>query len=268
MRKGQNPMLKYRGRPLTARRIHGAIRDRVEDVIHPLNSFVGVFDTFDEARRAAPSFRRVGYEHAVSANWYLKKLQGVTLEDYPVLFWLRAALEESRSLYEIGGHVGVAYYGYQSVLAYPPDLDWTICDVPDVVEAGRKLAAERGRTNLEFVSGPNEVEGADIVLTVGALQYVDAPTLADTLHSFSKKPLHLLVSNTPTWDGSSFVTLQNLGTVFAPYRIFNRAEFLSSLEELGYELVDSWHKMREVRIPRHPDKFTDRYSGFYLRRSR
>jgi len=67
------------------------------------------------------------------------------------------------------------------------------------------------------------------------------------------------------YDGPSFVTLQNIGTVYCPYRVFSRREFVSSLEALDYELVDSWQKPRAFRVPGHPDKSFGAFSGFYFR---
>lgn len=246
-------------------RIVRSLERRVRDRLHPIDAFRGVYESFADAGRAAPSLKPLGYDSAGSATWYRSKHTKVLLEDYPVLFWLRSAFEDARSVFEIGGHVGVAYYGFEQIVSYPRDLVWTICDVPAVAAAGEALALERGRTNLKFVTSQAQVSGADVVLACGALQYVDSPSLADTIASFRIRPQHVLVNTTPVYDGVSFVTLQNIGTAYCPYRVFNRAEFVRSLEALGYSLVDTWQKARTFRIPRHPDRVFDHYSGFYFR---
>ena len=69
------------------------------------------------------------------------------------------------------------------MLSYPEEPIWTICDVPSIVAAGEALARERGRANLRFVTNPAQSEGADIVPAAGALQYVDCPSLAQTIAS-------------------------------------------------------------------------------------
>lgn len=258
-------MAKPAAQPLTPSRLLRSLRRRWDDFRQPLNHFRGVYDSFAEAQRAAPRVKALGYDAFDSSRWYLNKHQEVRQEDYPALFWLRTAFEDSHSLFEIGGHVGVAYYGFAQVLSYPPDLTWTICDVPTVVAAGEALARERGRTNLRFVTSARQVEGADIVLAAGALQYVDTPSLAEALTGFSRRPRHVLINTTPVYEGPSFITLQNIGPAYCPYRAFNRQEFVGSLRDLGYSLVASWQKERLFRVPGHPDKSFDHYSGFYLR---
>lgn len=243
-----------------------AIRDRLAHRGKPLNSCQGVYASFAEAMRAAPPYRPVGYDAADSAQWYLNKLDSLLLEDYPVVYWLRSAFEAgSRSVFEIGGHIGEAYYGFQRVLTYPEDVSWTICDVPTIAEAGRKLAAERGRTNLQFVTDPRHPDGADILVAAGALQYFEPPTLVDTLAAYRVRPRHILVNVTPVYDGPSFVTLQYIGSAYCAYRIFNRQEFVQSLEAIGYRLVDAWRKDRAFRVEGRPDKSFEHYSGFYFR---
>lgn len=193
-------------------------------------------------------------------------MESFLLDDYPVVFWLRDALLDSRTLFEVGGHIGEAYYSFSRVLEYPPNLEWTICDVPSVTAAGEALAKERGRTNLKFVTAPPQSDGAEIFLACGALQYLDYAGPAELISEFKIKPKHVLINTTPVYEGASFVTLQNIGSAYCPYRIFSRPELVESLRSLGYTLVDSWQKERKFRIAGHPERSFDHYSGFYFRR--
>lgn len=249
-------------------RILRSIRNRIDGRLNPVNSLRGVYASFAEAQAAAPKSKPLGYDAGDTIEWYRHKHEGVSLEDYPVLYWLRAAFESSESVFEIGGHLGVAYYGFSRILAYPGNLAWTICDVPTVKSAGEALARERGRTNLHFVTAPSQCEGADIVMAAGSLQYVESPTLAEAIASFRRRPRHVIVNNSPVYDGPEFVTIQDIGSCFCPYRIFNREALVSSVGRLGYELVDSWSKPRTLRIPGHPARSLDHYSGFYWRSTR
>jgi putative methyltransferase (TIGR04325 family) len=253
-----------RSKPLSVRRIVDSLRQRYYARAYRRDSFRGIYETFAHAQRAAPRFQPFGYDDANAANWYRHKLERIALDDYPVVYWLRDALQTGRSIFELGGHVGVAYYGYQSILEYPAGLQWTICDVPSVIAAGEALASERGRTNLRFVTSPTQSEGADIVLAAGSLQYIDAPSLAETLAGFRLRPRHILINNLPVCEHPGFVTLQYIGTAFCAYRIFNRREFVGELEGAGYRLVDSWQKPRATRITGHPEKSFDHYTGFYF----
>jgi putative methyltransferase (TIGR04325 family) len=257
--------LHFRGKPLTASRVIDAIRVRVQDRMQPINEVRGVYRTFGEAERAAPRVKPVGYEAANAGDWYADKLTGVQLEDYPVLFWLSQALVHSRSIFEIGGHVGVAYYGFSQLLDYPADLTWTILDVPSVMAAGEDFARRRGRTNLRFATeGVGAGDGADIVLAAGSLQYLET-NLSDIIRGWRVRPEHLLINITPVYDGPAYVTVQNVGSVYCAYRIFNRQELVTSLEALDYALVDSWRKPRALRVPLHPERSFEYYSGFYFR---
>jgi putative methyltransferase (TIGR04325 family) len=250
---------------ITGRRVIRALQRRLLDRRYPMNAFRGVYRDFAEAQRAAPATKPVGYDSAHSEDWYENKLHEVFLEDYPVLFWLRAALAGSCSVFEIGGHTGEAYYGFCRLLEYPPHLAWTILDVPTIAAKGEAMARERGATNLAFVRNVAEVDGADIVFASGALQYIDTPSLAETIAAFRTKPRHVLINVTPMYDGPAFVTLQNVGTVYCPYRVFNRRELVQSLERLGYSLVDAWKTNRAFSIRGHPERAFDHYSGLYLR---
>lgn len=259
------PRFKWNGKALSATRIFQALQVRVQDCIQPTNTVRGVYETFAEAVVAAPRTKPLGYDAANAGNWYYHKLTSIGLEDYPVIYWLKSAMTDSKTLVEIGGHVGIAYYGFSRYLHYPADFSWTILDVPSVMQAGETLARERGQQNLHFAHGGlDAIKGADILMTVGALQYLEA-NLASTIRNFQQQPKHVIINVTPVYDGPPFITLQNLGSVFCPYRIFNRQELVSSIEAMGYQLIDSWAKPRLLRIPGHPDKTLDHYSGFYFR---
>ena len=257
--------IKWNGNSLTATRIFQALQVRFQDRLQPINEVRGVYASFAEAIAAAPRTKPLGFDAANAGNWYFDKLNGVQLEDYPVIYWLKRAFADSRSVFEIGGHVGVAYYGFSRVLEYPQDLSWNILDFPSVMEAGEALARQRGQTKLHFAHGGlSTIKGADILMAAGVLQYLET-NLATILSNFQQPPKHVLINVTPVYDGPRFTTIQNVGSVYCAYHIFNRQEFLSSLEAIGYRLVDSWTKPRCLHVPGHPDKTLDHYSGFYFR---
>jgi len=57
-----------------------------------------------------------------------------------------------------------------------------------------------------------------------------------------------------------------MGPALAPYRIANREEFLQSMADLDYELVDSWENPEfGCYIPFYPDQSLRAFSGMYLR---
>lgn len=252
---------------LTPSRVARSVRRRLTNRVFPINALRGVYATFDAATAAAPPIKVIGYDGADSANWYQEKFSEVWLEDYPAMFWLERAFAAGTRVFEIGGHVGEAFYAYRQFVEYPEALQWTILDVPTIAADGARIAAERGAENLRFISEMRDVPEADVVFAAGALQYFEQPVLADSIRAMAAPPDWVIVNSTPMHDGEPYITLQNIGSAYCPYRIFNREELIASITTLGYELVHSWQKDRKVVIPGHPDKCFDHYSGLVFSRS-
>lgn len=232
-----------------------------------LNSFRGVFQTVEDATRAVPPNQRVGYDVPETAEWYRNWLTEVQHDDYPMLYWCEKALEDGAKLVEIGGHVGVAYYPFTRVMRCPPALHWTIADVPSVAAAGARLARARKVTNLHFVHDLSEAgDGCHVLLASGALQYLPGALLPERVSRMSPLPRHIIINKTPVREhGDGYITLQDIGVSFCPYRIHSRQELLVPLEQMGYEVIATWRKERKVSIPGRPDLTVDHYSGYYLR---
>lgn len=234
-----------------------------------INSFRGVFRNFDEAAAHIPARRRAGYNIPETAEWYRNRLDSVQHDDYPMLFWFERALKDSRTVVEIGGHVGVAYYPFTKVLQCAEALDWTIIDVPSVTQAGTRMAQERGCTKLHFANELAEAAtGCDMLLASGSLQYLHGALLPERIRGMSPLPRHIIINKTPVRErGDGYVTLQDLGVSLCPYRIHARHELITPLEQMGYEIVSTWRKDREVVIPGRADLDVEGYSGYYLRRA-
>jgi putative methyltransferase (TIGR04325 family) len=230
-----------------------------------------MFASVEEAARAAPDTKPVTHSSPELAaerrmmleqeNW--ERRGGLLFSyDYPVLFWLGKLLADAsvRTVFDFGGSVGVHFYTYAGRLHFPPDLQWTICEMPDVVEAGRQIAAERA-ADLAFTTSFAEADGRDLLVASGVIQYVE--DLGGMLRDLRRPPRHLLLNRVPLYDGERFVTLQNEGSVFCPQWMFNREEFLGSLLAAGYELVDGWDDPAEgCSVPFHATVAP--YSGLYL----
>lgn len=228
-------------------------------------AFRGVYSTFDEAMRSAPP-GKIGYDYPELAAAYRNRLEPVTSE-YPVMFWLQRAFDHgARTVFDYGGHVGLAYYAFGGRVQYPTELSWRVCDLPNMVEQGRARAFQQGATGLTFTTERADADGFDVLYAQGSLQYMDVP-LAQFLQALASPPTHLLINQVPLSEGPSFVTLQNTIYAYNPYNIFNRGDFLAGLHGLGYELVDAWRTPElAVRVPFHPEHTLESYSGIYLRR--
>jgi putative methyltransferase (TIGR04325 family) len=245
------------------------LMDRVRSRLRPQHGFQGVFGDFEEALRNSPRHVPTGYDVPETADYYGDRLDRVLHDDYPALFWLARAFDGAPGrcrLVEIGGHVGLAYYGFEKHVAYPEGLEWVIVDVPSVTAAGQRLAQSRGRTNLSFANDLSEVsQGVDILFAAGSLQYVPPPAFPERVRAMVPLPAHILINKTPVTEGDTFVTLQDIGVAHCAYRVCSRRDLVDPLVAAGYELVAEWKKERRLEIPGHKDRSIDHYSGFYLR---
>ncbi len=235
------------------------------------NLFRGVYATFDAAQASAPRTRPLGYDNADAAGMYLERIKRIYPSDYPVIFWLQKLFAQgAASVFDLGGHIGIGYYGYQRYLDYPPGLRWTVSDVPAVMARGAEIARERDAAGrLGFNGDFGGADGVDVLLALGVLQYLP-DTLAQRLARLQRPPRHIIVNLTPLHaldnGGHDYFTLQSIGTAFCPYRIAAYAPFLEGFTRLGYQVVDRWQNPdKHCHIAFEPAHSLDVYHGFYLR---
>ncbi len=232
------------------------------------NMYRGVYSSFAEALASVPATRLAGYDNPGSADLYRERTHRVFINDYPVMFWLSRLFESgSSTVFDLGGHIGLAYYAYQRYLCYPDAIGWCVLDVPAVNAAGAEWSKEHdARQCLTFTDTPSSANGVDIFFAAGSLQYLDY-TLADLLGSLQQLPSYLLLNSVPIHTSASYFTVQNMGTACCPYRITAEREFVGGLKKLGYVMHDRWeNQLRSCTIPGHPDRSLDRYFGFYFSR--
>jgi putative methyltransferase (TIGR04325 family) len=232
------------------------------------NLYRGVYSSFSDASESIPATRPVGYDNSASAELYRDRVRRIFLYDYPMMFWLsRIFAAGNTSVFDLGGHIGIAYYAYQRCIDYPDAIRWQVSDVPKVNAAGVTWAeAHDSRHRLTFTANPADADGADILFAAGSLQYLDY-TLADLLGSLESPPTHLLLNSVPIHMSTSYFTVQNMGATCCPYRITSEREFIDGLKALDYRLRDRWENPdRRCLIPFHPAHSLDRYFGFYFSR--
>lgn len=232
-----------------------------------VNHWRGVYGSFEEALAHVPAARRVGYDNDASASLYGTRFTPL-LKDYPAMFWLQRAMDEgSRRLFDLGGHVGMKHYAFEPHLRLPEDLRWTVCDVPAVVRRGQDLAAQRGASpRLAFTDRWEDMGDADLLFASGSLQYLPL-TLAEMLARLPRPPRWLVINTTPLHPTRAFFTVNGTGTAFCPYRIGREDEFIRSLQDSGYTLLDRWQTPKHFRIPFHAEHDMNHYVGMALRRT-
>lgn len=229
--------------------------------------YYGIYGSYAEAAAAAPATLPKSYDVNASGRMYHDRLDQVRVSDFPMIHWISRLLAQgSRSVFDLGGHIGISYYGFSRYIDYPPDMRWTVHDVHSVVVAGRDLAGRRDeRGLLHFTDAREQVDGNDVMISCGALQYLEY-TLAELLEPLRKRPAHVLINLTPMHRRLNYFTLQNIGFAICPYRVPAVPDFVSSMERLGYRLEDHWESHeRNLRVPFSPEHDVECYHGFYFR---
>jgi putative methyltransferase (TIGR04325 family) len=226
--------------------------------------FRGIYPDFAGAMNAIPNNRQIGYNNPTSARHVAYERHFVSPYDYPVLFWLERLLKPGTVIFDWGGNVGISYYAWRGHLTYPSGLTWVINDVPAVLDLGRQIAEQEEAPGLSFTESLDCLGAADILLSAGAMQFVEMPFT--TLQSLGPLPRHVLLNKLPVYDQPSAVTLQNIGPAICPYHLFNRAEFIRTFETPGYELIDTWQNPGlGCFVPFYPDHSIGAFTGFYFR---
>ena len=224
------------------------------------NLFRGVYAGFAEAQAAAPATRPVGYDNDASSNLYADRLR---LQDYAALHWIRRAIDAgARHVFDLGGHTGVKFFGFRKLGALPADLRWTVCEVPAVVESGRRRARHEGvEAQLGFTADRADLVHADVLYSSGAVQYLEESPGA-MLQRLGARPRWIVLNATPLHPDTSYVTLNSIGTAFCPYRVQSRPSLIAELEALGYRRLDEWENdAKPLELPFHPELRVPAYKG-------
>ena len=91
----------------------------------------GVFDSFEQAKAAAPRGKPIGYDDSELANEYADSLDLRLADyDYPFLFHLDKMLNDVGrrcSILDFGGNVGLHYLKYRQHLDLE-NVTWTVCE--------------------------------------------------------------------------------------------------------------------------------------------
>lgn len=227
-----------------------------------VNHFFGVFQTFSAARAALPAQIRTGWEHEaiVAADYFQPSI-------YATLFWLSRAVKEGSCIIDFGGATGQTHREYVRRMPLPRSACWIVVDLAPAVRRGREMAVAGGITGLSFAERLDDLQGCDIFLSRGCLQYVET-SLTDLISSLPRLPEYLLLDKIPLSDGQGFVTIQNLQFSAAPYKVFNREEFLAPLFQHGYSVVDEWPVQDlTCAIPFFPERSLAAHRGLLLKRA-
>ena len=222
----------------------------------------GIYASYADALADIPPSRLAGWDHDDSSTLWVNQIDPVRPSTYPVFFWLHRLFEQGMALVDVGGSIGVTYYGYRRYAGLPSGSQWTVVEVPKICEQGILTAQREGAHNLHFVSDLKAAGAGDILLSAGALQYMEH-SLPGILESLPNKPRYLLLNKLPVTVCEERWTLQNYGPAVTPQRLFNERGFFDYFKNHGYRLRDRWEVQDlDCLIPFHPRRFIGKYSGF------
>jgi putative methyltransferase (TIGR04325 family) len=229
------------------------------------NLFFGVHDSWAQAEQAAHVFGAVGYDHDSTVDLYAERTRKDP-HDYPALYWLLRSMHEGhRSVFDVGGNIGIKYLAFKDALAPYTDLTWRVQDVTSVVEHGRVLARERGDgSRLEFTDRFEDGEGIDLLYASGVLQYLPQ-TLGELLGRYRQLPRRIVINTTAIHPEREFYTVNSIWTAFCPYRVQTQARLIQGLSSLGYRLREAWiNPDKPLVMPYQPALSLSHYSGYCL----
>lgn len=234
------------------------------------NIYHGIYASYEEALLDAKSLSSkelpATYDVDSATIMYRQQLSRLRACDYPTMYWIdRLIADGSRRIFDLGGHIGLAFYGFDRYIDYPADLVWSVHDLDKVVQTGRVIASRRDLSGrLRFVHIPEAADGCDVLISTGALQYLEY-TLPDLLDRLVAPPRHVLFNLTPLHPTRSFFTLQNLGVAICPYRVQSSAVLVQQMAERGYQIRDQWELPdRNLRVPFEPGYAVEAYYGMYF----
>jgi putative methyltransferase (TIGR04325 family) len=201
----------------------------------------GVYASFEAASAAAPRTLPLGYDHPDAGQLYHERMDRVYPGDYPMMLWLQKAFAAgARTVFDLGGHVGISYYAYQEYLEYPADVRWSVLDTPAVAATGRQLAASRDvRRALTFAQHDADANNADVLFTAGCLQYLET-SLAERIAALPERPPIVLMNLVPMHEKHDFWTVQSIDRAFCAYHVQSAPAFFAEMTALGYVLRDRW----------------------------
>jgi len=200
----------------------------------------GRFKTSDEARNTLPAVRRASFDNEVMVSHNIEKFSTIHIFDWPVLFFLQKLIDEGRLrvVTDFGGHIGVKFHAFRTMLDLPPDLIWQVVDVPAMVKEGRsRLTPETSA--LHFFERAEETAACDVLLCSGVLQYAEA-TIEEIIDRLPARPQWVLLNKVSVFEGEGFFTLEDHGRYTLPFRIFTPKELDDSRVRLGYTRVADW----------------------------
>src|SRR5262249_54514905 len=111
----------------------------------------GIYGSYEAALADIPEWRKSGWDHEGTAQLWVDPVDPVRPSTYPVFFWLARVLGKNDALVNVGGSIGLTYYGYRRLGQMPQGATWTVVEVTKIAEQGRQVAQREQARELSFV---------------------------------------------------------------------------------------------------------------------
>ncbi|GGC58577.1 methyltransferase, TIGR04325 family [Chelatococcus reniformis] len=245
-----------------------------------MNLFQGLHQSHGEAEAFAASMKKVGWDDEALAKVLVgdedqsrsgpELSKSLQTSQFAVMLWLTKLLRPGDTIIDLGGAGGTFYETCTRYGLLDMPVLWHVVDMPEMIVRGRARHEALQSKTISFGSHLAEAPDSDILLALGAIQYMPDP-LGETgpgiLESMKALPEHVLINKVPLIDDDDVWTVQSHVTTACPYRLFNRRKFMSYFEAHGYRLHDAWHVPEiTVEIPFHPERALPGLEGVYFRR--
>ncbi|MBT6440569.1 MAG: methyltransferase, TIGR04325 family [Flavobacteriales bacterium] len=225
-----------------------------------IGGYRGVYPNFEAANKKLTGLK-TGYDHPKVADWYAEGNTVIEIEDYPILFWLSEAIKKSNTVFDFGGNMGQNYRTYLKKLTELKTVEWICYDLPNIIKKAKTLNAP---SNLSFTDNSKISLQNWTFLCMGVFQYLeDISPFYDVLKD--KKPNQIIIAHLPLHQSQEFVSTQNGGVTYYPFKVNKKDEFINSILQCGYKLIDQWDDpISNCFIPFHPQESQAKFYGFYF----
>lgn len=227
----------------------------------------GVYDNFGDAWDAARRLKHAGHNHESNVTMHLGLSESPRPSDHTVILLLSKILGESPKplrVFDFGGNAGNLFYLYRRYLP-ANSLDWTVYDIPEIVDRGRALAARRHETALHFTGDLRLPADTRVLLASGSLHYWE-DSIARWFAALGHRPRHVIINRSPLCAGRApFCTVQVTEQFCVPCLVRNVDELIAHFAREGYRLADRW-KAAELSIafPLRPHYEVPAYTGLHF----
>src|ERR1700676_1667468 len=155
------------------------IRCRNSALLAPLLRFLlgyqRSFPSYSEAKACGAAYIPSGHEHTENLNTHLDFANAIRERDSPPLYFLAPIAATLRTVFDFGGSVGNLFYAYDQELHFPEHLRWNLYDLPEQMQMGREVAAQRHEVRLQFTNRLEDASGVDLFIASGSLHYFETP---------------------------------------------------------------------------------------------